>query len=195
MLSDLIKLKPPKPVVTEFYELHRSFIPKGSFRRIYNEVEPYLARNSSRMSCVLGVAAEIYGELPHIEWTPAVASIRDQICRRWPEASIELALVHYYHDSSSNIAWHRDREALDSNIYSLSLGGTRRFCLRARYEAMPARYEVLTFDLHDGDLFIMKVGCQERYEHCIKSIKAYGEPRLVCTMRISSCQRFKGFKA
>ena len=61
-----------------------------------------------------------------------------------------------------------DKEALNSSIYSVSIGGTRKFSIKDKNTK-----EVISFELEDGDLFIMKPGCQERYEHCIKSIKKF----------------------
>ena len=38
-------------LITEYYELHRSFIPH-MFKKVYGEVMPYLHINASRKSCV-----------------------------------------------------------------------------------------------------------------------------------------------
>lgn len=190
MLTSFIKGK-QKPLVTPFYELHRGFLPKGMFKLLYQEVEQSLINNSSRKSCVMYTNVSTndtyYTGLPLIEWRPIVTSIKAQLLQQWPDAHINLVLIHYYHDNNATIAWHSDREALDSNIYSISVGGTRRFCLRKRPDQSKdqSKDNVLTFDLHDGDLFIMKIGCQDQYQHCIKSIKEFKEPRLNLTFRSS----------
>ena len=170
--------KTNKPIITEYYELHRGFMDKGQFRHLYREVEPHLQARSSRRSCVETSLDDIYyRDLPHITWTPLVTEIRDQLIDAF-NAPISLVLVHYYHDHQATINWHSDREATNSDIFSVSVGGTRRFCLRSK-----TTDTIHTFDLHDGDLFIMKTGCQDRYEHCIKSIKAYNDPRINLTFR------------
>lgn len=172
-----------KPIITEYYELHRGFIEKGLLKSLYREVEPRLLKRASRSSCVeTTLEGSHYNGLPNGAWTPIVSVIRDRITDFAGTDEVNLALVHYYHDSTSVINWHSDREALNSSIYSMSIGDTRRFCLRPKSNPR----EVLTFDLHDGDLFIMKKGCQEHYEHCIKSIKEYNKPRINITFRRGS---------
>jgi hypothetical protein len=185
MITDYFKpnknIKPP--IITEYYELHRSFIERNKFSKLYNEIYKYLEINSSRKSCVcldnkLKEGFDIYN-LPLIDWTFTVGEIRNKILTNYNDLySIDYGLVHYYGDSNANISWHSDREALRSNIYSISIGGTRCFCLREKDTK-----KVLKFNLFDGDLFVMKIGCQDKYEHCIKSIKLFNEPRISITFR------------
>ena len=169
MITDYFKPKKIQPIISEYYELHRSFIERNKFNKLFVETYPYLEINSSRKSCVcldnnIKQKFNIYN-LPLIDWTFTANEIRNQILTNYSnQYSIDYGLVHYYGDSSANISWHCDKEALKSNIYSVNIGGTRRFCLRHKLTK-----KVLTFDLFDGDLFIMKIGCQEEYEHCIKS--------------------------
>jgi len=185
MITDFFKYKneTPKPIVNEYYELHRSFVKRNSFKQIYDEVKSHLIKSSSRKSCVCVSKKDkkrfkIYN-LPSIEWTQTISTIRDNILlQHGRNYSIDYGLVHYYNDETATIAWHSDNEALESMIYSISVGGVRRFCLRDKLTK-----EVLTFDLYDGDLFIMKIGCQDKYEHCIKSIKNFNEPRISITFR------------
>jgi hypothetical protein len=183
MITDYFKQKKLDPIINEYYELHRSFIEKKKFKKLYNETYSYLEINSSRKSCVclddnIKKTFEIYN-LPLIDWTFTTSEIRNTILTNYSNLyHIDYGLVHYYNDSSSNISWHSDKEALKSNIYSVNIGGVRRFCLRNK-----TTKEVLTFDLYDGDLFVMKIGCQEKYEHCIKSIKLFNDPRFSVTFR------------
>lgn len=182
MISDYFTVA-HKPVITEYYELHRQFIGRNKFKGIYSEIQTGIVANSSRKSCVcvdpgLMAGFTIYS-LPMIHWTETIGEIKTKILdEHCSEHSIDYGLVHYYHDENATISWHSDKEAITSNIYSVSIGGTRRFCLR---DVVTGKIE--TFDLFDGDLFIMKVGCQEKYEHCIKSIKMYGKPRISITFR------------
>ena len=183
MITDFFKPKKNQPIITEYYELHRTFIKRNKFSQLFNEINPFLKINSSRKSCVcvndcIKKKFDIY-RLPLIDWTPTTNEIRNKILSDYSnQYPIDYGLVHYYNDYTANISWHSDREALKSNIYSISIGGTRRFCLRNKITK-----EVLTFDLFDGDLFIMKIGCQDEYEHCIKSIKLFNEPRISITFR------------
>jgi hypothetical protein len=159
----------------DYFEVHKSFICNNIFKYVYNEVKLHITENSSRYSCVciskdIKDSFKIYN-LPIIDWSnkdnpvQSITNIKNKIIEQF-QSKIDYGLVHYYPDENSVINWHSDREALRSCIYSISLGGTRRFCLRDKISK-----EVISFDLHDGDLFIMKPGCQEKYEHCIKSVK------------------------
>ncbi len=182
MITDYFTHK-QNPLITEYYELHRQFISRNKFATVYREIHTGIVANASRKSCVcmdarLMETFTIYS-LPRIPWTETLGEIKDKILgEHCQEQKIDYGLVHYYHDENATISWHSDKEAMTSNIYSVSIGGTRRFCLRDVVSG-----ELLTFDLFDGDLFIMKVGCQEKYEHCIKSIKMYGKPRISITFR------------
>lgn len=166
----------------EYFELRRSFIEPKLFKNVYNEIEEHLVKNAGRKSCVcvdddVREKFNIYN-LPLIDWTDTIENIKNKILNEYNNNSIDYGLVHYYHDDKSVINWHSDREALRSNIYSISLGNPRRFCLRDKITK-----KVYTFDLYDGDLIVMKKGCQERFEHCIKSIKMFNKPRISITFR------------
>jgi len=52
MITDFFKQKKVDPIITEYYELHRSFIEKKKFKKLFNETYPHLEINSSRKSCV-----------------------------------------------------------------------------------------------------------------------------------------------
>ena len=185
MITDFFKSKieTSKPIINEYYELHRAFVKRNCYKEIYNEVKNTIVKNSSRQSCVCLSKEHINTfkiyDLPLIEWTDTILSIRNNILdKHEPQYTIDYGLIHYYNDETATINWHSDSEALESNIYSISVGGVRRFCLRDKLTK-----EILTFDLFDGDLFIMKIGCQDKYEHCIKFIKAFNQPRISITFR------------
>ena len=54
MITDFFKSKTetPKPIINEYFELHRAFVKRNSFIQIYNEVKNTIVKNSSRQSCV-----------------------------------------------------------------------------------------------------------------------------------------------
>lgn len=180
MITDYFSVKEKKTCSsknTEYYEIHRAFIERNKYKVLYDEIKYKLVQNSTRQSCVcinedIRDKFTIYN-LPLIDWTNTAFDI----CNKLPD-KIDYGLVHYYYDYKSTINWHSDREALRSNIYLVSIGGTRRFCLRNK-----TTKEITTIDLYDGDLLIMKVGCQEKYEHCIKSVKEFNQPRISITFR------------
>lgn len=182
MITDFFKSKKTNSIITDYYELHRSFVERYNFNEIFNEVGSSLQINSSRKSCVcideeLMPKFNLYN-LPLISWVKSINNVRNKILSIYNNCSIDYGLVHYYHDDKSNISWHSDKEALQSNIFLVNIGGVRRFCLRHKLLD-----KITTFDLFDGDLFIMKKGCQDTYEHCIKSIKEFNEPRISLTFR------------
>lgn len=185
MITDYFLQTKKKTIITTYYELHCSFLKEKYFHFVHNEVQTQLSKNATRYSCVC-ISPEynnpnfaIY-DLPKLDWTPQINKIKNQILDTFPthEAIIDYGLVHYYCDENACINWHCDVEAMGTPIYSISLGGTRRFCLRDKITK-----EILTFNLNDGDLFIMKAGCQQKFEHCIKPIKQYDKPRISITFR------------
>lgn len=182
MITSYFKLEKPIVKKYEYFELYSGFIEPNKFKLVYSEINENLVVNSGRKSlvCIDDKWEEKFAiySLPKMKWLPEIKKIKDQIMSSYPENEINYGLVHYYHDENATINWHSDREALRSHIYSISLGGTRRFCMRDKKTE-----EIFTFDLNDGDLFIMKPGCQDRFEHCIKSIKKYNIPRISITFR------------
>jgi len=147
MITDFFTPKNAKIISTEFYELHRSYIERNTFKILYNELCNNLETNSSRKSCVcvndiIKNEFDIYN-LPLIDWTYTLNEIKEKIlCDFVQSNTIDYGLVHYYKDSSSSISWHYDKEALNSDVYSISIGGTRRFCLRDKETK-----QILNFDL------------------------------------------------
>lgn len=81
---------------------------------------------------------------------------------------LDYVLVHIYDNWDSKINWHNDKEALSSEIFSVSFGTTRRFVLKEHNGQNKTE-----FKLGHGDLFHMfgprdnQSSCQEKYIHCI----------------------------
>lgn len=182
MITNYFKIiDTPRPIITEFYELHRNIFNNYSLKTIQAEIKPYLTKNATRESCVcmndeLKNVFNFYN-LPISKWTPNISKIKEELSTNY-NSQIDYGLVHYYANEKSVINWHSDDEATKSNIFSVSFGGIRRFCLRDKLTL-----KIHEFDLRSGDLFIMKIGCQNKYQHCIKSIKKFNEPRISITFR------------
>jgi len=182
MITDYFAVNESAPIIHEYYELHRSYLPRNQFKIVYDEIKHHIKKGSgSRLSCVCINKKNkkdftLYSH-PLLDWTPHINQIRSHILQSH-HGQIDYGLVHYYHDDTAVINWHSDREAMTTPIYSISIGHPRRFCLRNK-----ETHEIHTFDLYDGDLFVMKVGCQERFEHCIKSVKMFNKPRISITFR------------
>lgn len=185
MITDFFTGETKKVKKYDYFELHTSFLGKKMFKSVLRDVKPFLVSNSTRESCVCMTDDNkdnnyIQYNLPRVAWehVPSIKKIKNNILEAHEHNPIDYGLVHLYKNEKSVINWHSDREALRSYIYSISLGGARKFCLRDKLTM-----EEFHFTLYDGDLFIMKPGCQDRYEHCIKSVKALSEPRISITFR------------
>ena len=92
----------------------------------------------------------------------------------------DYVLVHIYLDGSASINWHFDSEAVNTPICSVSLGATRKFRLKEKHKKSGYDYEYL---LESGDMVLMKVGCQQKYLHCIPVEKRVKSPRINLTFR------------
>ena len=94
---------------------------------------------------------------------------------------LDYVLVHIYRDHNDYIGWHNDKEALDSEIVSVSLGATRRFQFRPIKATKGYNHEL---SLSNGDVVHMKGpdpdtdhpvlrdGCQRHYKHQIPQMTA-----------------------
>lgn len=103
-------------------------------------------------------------------------------CKQFLKDTLKLdfdyCLCHLYPNEQAGIAWHVDKEAMTTPIVSISLGETRKFCMKDLKTG-----EQKDFELGHGDLFLMKTGCQQKFKHCVpKETKSKG-PRINLTFR------------
>ena len=115
---------------------------------------------------------------------------------RWPDWLIPLTetvgemagerfnsvLANHYRDGNDSMGWHSDDEPeLGSApvIASLSLGGTRRFRFRHRYE----RGRTLSIDLPHNSLLVMPAGLQAEWQHALPKTRKAVTPRVNLTFR------------
>lgn len=95
-----------------------------------------------------------------------------------------FTLVNYYSSGTDSISYHSDSERfLGPNpcIASISLGAPRDFMLRHvdyRTNGIP----VQKFNLHDGDMVVMRGKTQHKYQHAIPK-RAKAEGRINITFR------------
>ena len=185
MITDFFKCENPKVKKYDYFEYHPGFIQERLFSKVHKEIKPHLQNNSSRKSCVCVDPDSkknnfIQYSLPQISWDecPTITQIKKNIMDNHFQNQLDYGLVHLYENEKSVINWHSDKEATKSYIYSISLGEPRKFALREI-----ETNKIISFTLLNGDLFIMKPGCQEKYEHCIKSSKMFDKPRISITFR------------
>lgn len=117
-----------------------------------------------------------------LPWTPPLARIRDraaELCGGFFNA----VLLNLYRDGRDGMGWHADDEVelgRDPVIASVSLGATRRFCLRHRKR----RNLKLNLPLPHGSLLCMSGPTQHHWVHALpKTRTAVGE-RINLTFRV-----------
>jgi len=110
-----------------------------------------------------------YSQTPMFSWDKApskLVELREKI--QTDHGPIDYALINYYRGNSEHgvgkdyIGWHNDEEALNSSVFSVSLGASRKFQL------MPNNSKItIEYTLNSGDMLHMKPGCQTLYKHQI----------------------------
>lgn len=119
-------------------------------------------------------------ELLRLGWSvsPQLARCKQYLADQL-KIDFDYCLVHLYPDEKAAISWHFDREALQTPIVSISLGETRKFQLRPRDQKAPTH----EYRLSHGDLFLMKTGCQQAYQHRVPAESSPLNPRINLTFR------------
>ncbi|WP_448570666.1 alpha-ketoglutarate-dependent dioxygenase AlkB family protein [Trichothermofontia sp.] len=116
-----------------------------------------------------------------LPWTETLISLKTQV-EALAAAPFNSVLLNYYRDGQDSMGWHSDDEpelGVNPVIASLSLGASRRFCLRHRSRS-DAKVKLW---LSHGSLLIMAGATQHYWQHAVpKTAKAIG-PRLNLTFR------------
>jgi alkylated DNA repair dioxygenase AlkB len=117
-----------------------------------------------------------------LPWTSPLARIRDRVselsCARF-----NAVLLNLYRDGRDGMGWHADDEAelgRDPVIASVSLGATRRFCLRHRRR----RNLKLDLPLPHGSLLCMSGPTQHHWVHALPKTRAAVGERINLTFRL-----------
>jgi alkylated DNA repair dioxygenase AlkB len=115
-------------------------------------------------------------------WTPVLARIRDRV-QALTGAPFNAVLLNLYRDGRDGMGWHADDEpelGRDPVIASLSLGATRRFCLRHR------RRKDLKLDLPlpHGSLLCMSGATQHHWVHALPKTRLPVAERINLTFRL-----------
>lgn len=90
-------------------------------------------------------------------------------------------LANLYEDGRASISYHQDDETdmdLNAPIVVLSLGADRQFQFKNIETS-----EVTTLTISNGDILIMKPGCQEKFLHGIPKEKNVKNTRISLTFR------------
>lgn len=190
-------------IVTEYWDYHPTFFDSSLFSSLYEDVsktcKSYKVRapfkgtieyDSKRMSCYYtdkkkNIDAQSayfgYDGLTSHDWceSSVLVSIKDIIEKRF-DTYYDYCLVHIYRDGKDVINYHNDREAMTTDICSVSFGATRKFRFRKIGEKTGYETQLL---LKSGDLLHMKDGCQKIYKHCVPQEKKVTEMRINLTFR------------
>ena len=121
-----------------------------------------------------------------LPWTRVLMQLRDTVAKRidvdaGKPVIFNSVLANYYRDEQDSVAWHADDEPeLGTNplIASLSLGATRRFCLR--HNTLKTRVEL---PLSNGSLLLMAGTTQHHWQHQVPKERAVTEGRVNLTFR------------
>lgn len=173
----------------KYYDYYPRFFPDTMFNPLLKELLDKCVANSSRFSCTFSGGSVgdsksplfSYDSMPSFNWasSPAIEAIKT-ILENDLKTHFDYCLAHVYPDGNSCINWHNDKEALKSDVVSVSLGATRKFRFREIGQTTGYYKE---FQLNSGDIIHMLEGCQEKFIHCVPVEKKVTNPRINLTFR------------
>jgi len=117
-----------------------------------------------------------------LPWTPALERIRHRV-HQLSGAHFNAVLLNLYRDGRDGMGWHSDDEpelGPDPVIASVSLGATRRFCLRHRRR----RDLKLDLSLGHGSLLVMAGATQRHWVHAVPKTSRPVGGRINLTFRL-----------
>lgn len=121
-------------------------------------------------------------ELPPLPWSDTLRQLKQRV-ETASGAEFNSVLLNLYRHGQDSNGWHADDEPElgDSpTIASLSLGATRRFRLRHKFQK---DLSAISLDLQAGSLLVMKDDTQENWQHCIPKTAREVGPRINLTFR------------
>jgi alkylated DNA repair dioxygenase AlkB len=111
---------------------------------------------------------------------PLLADIRVLLTARY-HRPFDAIGFNLYRDGDDSVAWHGDRHrkiVTDPIVAIVSVGAPRPLKVRPRGGGAS-----LSWNLGDGDLFVMGGSCQHLWEHCVPKVRRCRGPRLSITYR------------
>lgn len=149
-----------------------------------------------RLECWFGDRAYRFGgriEQPK-PWALVAIDLRERVEARAGER-FSSCFVNFYRDGQDTIGWHADDDDwIGPVIASVTFGAARRFVMRQKVDALDertaqerrARAIKLEWTLGDGDLFVMRAGVQQAWQHTVPRQAAPIGPRINFTFRQTS---------
>jgi len=114
------------------------------------------------------------------EPSPILREIRLLLAERYAEPFDSIGF-NLYRDGCDSVAWHGDRHrhiVTNPVIAIVSLGAPRPLRLRPRGGGGS-----LSWNLGNGDLFVMGGACQHDWEHAVPKVRVTTGPRMSVTFR------------
>jgi alkylated DNA repair dioxygenase AlkB len=114
------------------------------------------------------------------EPVPILGEVRQLLAERYREPFDSIGF-NLYRDGDDSVAWHGDRHrhiVTNPVIAIVSLGAPRPLRLRPRGGG-PS----LSWNLGNGDLFVMGGACQHDWEHTVPKVRTTTGPRMSVTFR------------
>jgi len=131
-------------------------------------------------------------------WPPAIARILKRV-EEETGYKFDIAIIQRYDSGSVDLGWHYDRlpdGSPEEIIASVNFGETRNFQFRPRWREDGKEYGYKTdrsehhidMPLEDGDIFLMREGTQENWEHRVTRGLSHERlgPRINITFRRSN---------
>jgi len=172
-----------------YYDYYPGFFPDTIFFPLFKELNDKCVKNASRFSCTFSNGAVgdsksqlfSYSLIPSFTWESSTTiNMIKTVLENKLKTHFDYCLAHVYPDGTSHIPWHNDKEALKTDIVSVSFGATRKFRFRQIGETKGCCKE---FYLNNGDFIHMLEGCQKVFEHCVPVEKKVTNPRINLTFR------------
>jgi alkylated DNA repair dioxygenase AlkB len=123
-----------------------------------------------------------YDQVIWHDWSksPLVSKIR-ALLQKALGFKFDYCLAHLYRNGKDTIGYHSDKEGLNGQIVSISMGATRKFRFRRMMKKSGYDYE---FQLRCGDCLLMKIGCQWNWVHSVPPELTINDPRINLTFRM-----------
>jgi alkylated DNA repair dioxygenase AlkB len=186
-------LKELQPMVVQYYHTLKG--KTFSSRRLsckFSELEEKekIAESTRKVKSLF-----TYDNVKWYNWNESrlVSMIRDKLAKIFG-VRFNYCLASLYRNGHDVINYHSDYEALNTVIVSVSFGATRKFRFRRKKnnddeeKDLSLKKKSKGFDyeylLSNGDVVLMKVGCQNEYEHCVPQESSIEDPRINLTFRM-----------
>ena len=115
-----------------------------------------------------------------LPWTKELLELKT-IAEDITGTKFNSCLLNLYHNGDEGMAWHSDDEKMlgkNASIASLTLGAERRFSFKHKKTK-----EVISLDLENGSLLLMKGTTQTHWLHCLPKTKKVNDLRINLTFR------------